>query len=64
MFYLSLLAAINYPHLYTTKLISVLELELENFKLGIFHKKEKEQRFLCHLAYLITDLKMILEQHP
>lgn len=59
MFYLFVIASINFTQLYTTKLISVIELEL-----GIFHKKEKELPFLCHLEFLITNLKIILEQYP
>lgn len=42
MFYLFLLVVINYFCFYIIKLIFVFELEFENFKLGIFYKKEKE----------------------
>lgn len=41
MFYLSLLASINCPQLHIITLISVLELELGNFKLGDFFIKKK-----------------------
>ena len=47
MFYLSLLESISYPQLQSTKLISVLELELGNFQRGDFsHIKEKNNLFM------------------